>query len=297
MAVIHQRLGREALPLILEALAIKQQYLRASPWLAGTSVQHLAEDELLGILVAIAIESNLTNDERGEVFLWALRRKGVLADTHCRMREELLAAATNPKIQERHAELRRLKGEVSRLSASTSENSDIAKAQIRRLKAQIDEIQAEILNTIRDHGQQNAHVPDDATIQQLSKALPVGSLLVEFVRYSRLNDAEPFGDWWAEARYAAFVLSPDGRVQLVDLDEAKEIESQVETLREAIAGVPDQFQRGRSEARLEQSYRELAAKLYTTLFGKLTDIDGAEKLLISPDGALHGVPFGALVAR
>jgi CHAT domain-containing protein len=122
------------------------------------------------------------------------------------------------------------------------------------------------------------------TLDAVQAAIPRDAALLEFVVYLPVDphatiDARQFGP----ARYAAFVLRPSGPPRWTDLGGATEVERLVARVRSAMSDPK------RSDA------RQLSQALHRALMEPLRPwLDGASHLILSPDGALHLIPFGAL---
>ena len=123
------------------------------------------------------------------------------------------------------------------------------------------------------------------TLESVQRAIPRGAVLVEFLSYRRFNPrykrlAERFGP----QRYVAYALHPTGDPMWVDLGEAKTIDSAVVSFRKAVRD------RQRSDIKHEgRVLDELVMRPLRKLLGP------ARQLLVSPDGELNLIPFGALV--
>ncbi len=123
---------------------------------------------------------------------------------------------------------------------------------------------------------------EPVTVERVQAALPEGAALVELVRYRRFEfrgSAAP----WREARYAAYVLAREGPPRFADLGEAAPLEAAALAARRALADP-------RTDARAP--LRALDA----LLLAPIRRVAGEPAhLLLSPDGPLHLVPFGALL--
>jgi CHAT domain-containing protein/tetratricopeptide (TPR) repeat protein len=117
----------------------------------------------------------------------------------------------------------------------------------------------------------------------VSAGLPAGTALIEYVR---VNDEDPAALTTGErAIYVALVLTAEGRLSLVELGAAREIEVRAGDLQASI--------RGKSNPALT---RELLKELHLAVWTPLEPLLGnARQIIVSPDGELHRVPFAALV--
>jgi CHAT domain-containing protein/Tfp pilus assembly protein PilF len=153
--------------------------------------------------------------------------------------------------------------------------------QIKNLEGERERLEAEISR--RSAGFYEGSQP--VTLAAVRAAIPSDAALVEFAVY------RPF-DWkaaedktaYGEPRYVAYVLRRQGGVQWKELGAAKEIDSSIDALRQA----------------LRDPHRKDAQQLARTVDEKVMQpirplVGDAAQLLISPDGALNLIPFEALV--
>jgi CHAT domain-containing protein/TolA-binding protein len=123
-----------------------------------------------------------------------------------------------------------------------------------------------------------------ASITDVQKALPNATCLIEFVSYRPFSVRNARGDAFGAPRYAAYVLRNTGLVASADLGDAGDIDQEVHRFRAALSNPRTQ------EAR--EAARALHRDLMNPIQASLRD---ADRILISPDGALNLIPFGALV--
>jgi tetratricopeptide (TPR) repeat protein len=119
------------------------------------------------------------------------------------------------------------------------------------------------------------------TIEALQAVLPPEAALVEFVRFDPFdfqhNQRRP-------PRYVAYVLHHQGEPAWIPLGEAQEIEAAVHTLRAALRDPHSQ-----ESPQLARALDAILMEPVRTLLGETRTV------LLSPDGALHLLPFAALV--
>ncbi|MEL7316781.1 MAG: CHAT domain-containing protein [Cyanobacteria bacterium J06559_3] len=123
-------------------------------------------------------------------------------------------------------------------------------------------------------------------IAAVQAQIPANGVLVEYVRYRPFDAAAE--SQWGEARYAAYLLFPDGRIEAVDLGTAAEIDAAVQAFSRDLRTVPlpvSPADEGEGEA------RQLSALIFDPIAPYLAD---QEHLLISPDSQLNRIPFEAL---
>jgi CHAT domain-containing protein/tetratricopeptide (TPR) repeat protein len=144
-----------------------------------------------------------------------------------------------------------------------------------RLQEEIARLEASLASRSAEYRTQSAPV----TLSRLSSAVPLGSALVELVRYQEYQlESESRRDSW---RYGAYIVT-GGDVQSIDLGDAAPIEAAVAALRGSLsdpAVVPGSPSR----------------TVYDLVVAPILARTGTAKhLLLAPDGALNLVPFAAL---
>ena len=120
----------------------------------------------------------------------------------------------------------------------------------------------------------------------IAKAIPSNGVLIEFQRFKPFNfdktdDALDVKNW-GEARYQAFLLKQNGKIESVDLGLAAPIE---EKIQQALIA---------SEKRLADAqdlWRQVGALVINPLSKAIGD---ATTLFVSPDAELNRIPFAAL---
>jgi CHAT domain-containing protein/Tfp pilus assembly protein PilF len=123
------------------------------------------------------------------------------------------------------------------------------------------------------------------TLEGVQQAIPSGAALVEFAVYRPFDPkAKTLGERWGPARYVAYVLRPEGDPVSVDVGEARIIGRLVGDLRQGLANPSSQF-----VTRIGRKLDEQIMLPVRRLLGETRTV------LLSPDGALNLVPFGALV--
>jgi CHAT domain-containing protein len=116
---------------------------------------------------------------------------------------------------------------------------------------------------------------------ELRSVLPEGAVLVDFHEYE-VREESPSGVRTVP-HLVAFVLPEKGEVSRVELGPAEAIERVIESWRE-----------GLDSGEQEKPGRELRRRVWDPIAGHL---EGAEVVLLSPDGALNRLPFAALPGK
>jgi CHAT domain-containing protein/tetratricopeptide (TPR) repeat protein len=132
---------------------------------------------------------------------------------------------------------------------------------------------------------------ENVSLRSVQAAVPKGSALVEIYAYPPIGfqsgDAKPW-------RYAAYVVRGEGGPAYFDLGEKSAIDDLVVRFRNALGSPPDGQSRGAlhlGQGNAEQLAGELGARILPPIEARL---HGETHLLISPDGELNLLPFGAL---
>ncbi|XYI00860.1 tetratricopeptide repeat protein [Sorangium sp. So ce1128] len=157
---------------------------------------------------------------------------------------------------------------------------DAHRARLARLEQSRRQLEAEVSRRSPEVRAQLSPLP----LAEVQAAVPAGAALVELFRYHPLNpQAESIETQWGKPRYVAYVLRREGDIAWADLGEAEPIEEAVDGLRKALA---------RAASDPEPPARALDALVMQPIRHLLGP---TQRVLLSPDGALNLVPFGALV--
>jgi CHAT domain-containing protein len=138
-------------------------------------------------------------------------------------------------------------------------------------------------------------------LAEVRKALPADAVLIEISKFDVTNfKAKGTDEHWLGYRYAAWVITAEGNVHIVDLGPADAIEDAVKDVRQALKdaqgsskhpstitqeGEPD------AEKALLQPLQALSKLVLEPLAEQL---DGKKRWYISPDASLWLVPWAAL---
>jgi CHAT domain-containing protein len=220
-----------------------------------------------------------------------LRRKGLVLDVVAARRAIVRKqAATSPGLAERAKQLAEIEAELAaleRLPPSAAERASHAKRVAELVDAADHKHVAMSLHLPPGAGAVDAVKRSAAVrVEAVQGALPEDGALLEIARYKPLlGAAKNERERWGAPRYAAFVLKRAGEATFVDLGEASSIDALVLELRRAL-----------SEKRGD--VKKAARGLYDRVLEPLRPaLRGAKRLWIAPDGALHTVPFEALVDK
>jgi CHAT domain-containing protein/tetratricopeptide (TPR) repeat protein len=140
----------------------------------------------------------------------------------------------------------------------------------------------------------------------LREHVPDRAVFVDIARFTLVTfDCKPQGDADDDARYAAWVVPPQGSgvIEFIDLGKASAIDALVASYRDALRadlgqeGSIAQAGEAAAEAALNDAAKPLADKVLQPLLASIRDLKfggTTEELILSPDGELWLVPWAAL---
>ncbi len=303
LAVFYQDKGdyAQAELLFKRALAISEQHLSTNLAL-GSERQKLAYAETLSgetsALVSFHLQDVPKDTNAAHLALTALlQRKGrvldALASGQERLRRSVLPG--DAKLLEDWAALL--------TQYSTWVHRGASQLEPGRYRAQLDDLLSRketLEQELSAHSAAFRVEQQAVTLEAVQKLLPEEGALLEYVRYWPFQPKDKtVGARWGAPRYAVYLLRASGAPAGIDLGEADGvdgIEQQVQRLRTALDRAPS----GRGQVPVwetpePEEVAKLAAALYGTLLAPLeAELNEVRQFLISPDGALNLLPFGAL---
>jgi CHAT domain-containing protein len=153
--------------------------------------------------------------------------------------------------------------------------------QLKALEEERDKLEAEVSRSSAEFRAQSQTV----TAEAVQGAIPANGALIEFTAYRSFNPkSDSESEQYGPTRYAAYVVRRQGTPVGRDLGTAKEIDDAVNSLRAALRDPKRTDVRDLARAMDEKVMRPVRAL-----------IGDATQLLVSPDGELNLIPFGALV--
>ncbi len=207
-----------------------------------------------------------------------LRRKGRALDA---MTDSLslLRRRLNPQDRSLLDQLVNTRGQLAKLILGGPIQTEPKQyqASIKRLEQEIEKLETEV-------GRRSAEfrvLSQPVTIESVRAAIPTDAALVEFASFDSFNEKTKR---WGPRQYIAYVLGRQDVPSWVLLGEAGAIDKSINALREAL----------RNPSR--KDFKSLARVVDEKVMQPVRKLLGQTKtVLISPDGALNLVPFGALV--
>ncbi|UKP01125.1 CHAT domain-containing protein [Nostoc sp. UHCC 0870] len=252
-----------------------------------------------------------SEDAKLTVFLFVLKRKGLTASALAAQN----AAFYNgryPQLTEKFHQLRDLSNQIIHLTFAIPDTDDLATNQenLRQLQSRHNNLQKQVAAQVPEIQLSEQlfdlqAMSDDKTLCVYAAALPLNSILVEFVRFEVFDfQAIPAqGETqWHPARYLAFIFTAGkaDAVQMIDLGIATDIDRLIQAFRLQASDytLPTLAWGKASQApklRVKSYNPTPAIELSQALFEPIRDLvkDG-KHLIIAPDGNLNLVPFQVL---
>jgi CHAT domain-containing protein/Tfp pilus assembly protein PilF len=228
---------------------------------------------------------------------WLVNGKG-MAQEALSARALLTRDAANPKLAQTVQDLGEVRAQLARLAMSA-----MKQGQEQARRETFDRLTAEEQKLSRDLAAATGLAVTAGTwieIETVRKAIPANSVLIEIARFDVFNfQAKDKGKNWQPAHYAVWIVPPAGQgdVQIVDLGSAEAIEKAIEQARTTLAATPskDSVLRRDGEQAAEALARRDLAQIADLVWRPLAEkLGSAKRLILSPDGALWLLPWGAL---
>ena len=227
---------------------------------------------------------------------WVLNGKA-LAQQSLSERALLLREGRDASLSQAVRQLQSVRSRLARAAVSPSELATAPGQDRPSLLKSLDSQERELESRL-SQARGLPHRDDPwVTVDEVRKALPADSILVEIARFGvfdfRHGD-EP--SWWRAPRYAAWLLPPAGagEIRLIDLGPAAAIEKSAAEYRKVMRDAgPTIARKGEAaaEAELRKPLLDLAQRVLRPLEPFLAKFP---RWQISPDAALWLVPWGVL---
>jgi len=211
-----------------------------------------------------------------------LQRKGrvqdVMTDLFGQVRERVTDAADRALLDE-------LKDTTAALAKIALGGGPARSADARDSIARIESRREELESTLSEHNAEFRADVRPVTLDAVQAAIPGDAALVEYAVFRPFDPgAERNGEAYGAPHYAAYVIGKHGPPTGVDLGAVEDVDAVVSRLRDSLRDPDSKDVVARARALDERILHPLRAS-----------VNGATRLLISPDGALNLVPFEALV--
>ena len=221
-----------------------------------------------------------------EIALTILRYKSVVLDS---LLEDQLEAEASQNLEHRTLidQLRSAKQRLTQLLLGVPQ--DLSEQALTRRKAEQEKLSKEVEQLegiLARHvaGLGRARQALSVTIEQVQKAIPKQTVLLELLRYSHYLGANKW-----ETRYGAIVLSSSGEPKWVILGEASAIEKTIAQYKKSMHDDIDKINERDFTTLLKTLYQQLWIPLKTFL------PKDTKNTIISPDGELNFVSFATLL--
>jgi CHAT domain-containing protein len=286
LALVYQAQGAypKAEPLLLRSAAIRESQLRSSLAPLSESRQRALMTLVQGEtdrLVSFHADASPSSARALELALTTvLRRKGRVLDSLTEAQRTLRDHLTPPLRDQLDQLAQTRTAFAAQLYATAEQRASTQRAAvIATLRTRIDDLEAALSAASAEFRAQNEPV----TLANVQAALPPGAMLVEFVRYHRVDArVQPPAQ---EERYVAYLVTSHGAPRLVPLGKAAPIDAAVDAVLAAL-------QAPVRTATTRTALQHLDALLIGPMRDQLTE---ASHLILAPDSKLNLVPFEALV--
>ncbi|MGA2621679.1 MAG: tetratricopeptide repeat protein [Thermoguttaceae bacterium] len=282
LAYLYQAQGNysRAEPLRRQAVSIIRRHIEATAVIQSER-QQLAmlqgNRRYLDSYLNLAVDSSQYSEP---VYQELLAWKGMVL----RRNRVSRAATQRPQLATTFTRLQRVATQLTHLAWTTPDPRQEAnwRRRLEELSAEKEELEAELSARSAEYRQAKQAIPLDG----LQAALSKDSVLVDFVEYwhNRLADKKSKTKATSEWRLLGFVVAPGRPVEMIDLGPTRPIDEAIRTWRVTFGMSAE----GAGAARL------LRERLWAPIEEKL---HGAKIVLVSPDGALSRLPFGALPGK
>jgi tetratricopeptide (TPR) repeat protein len=270
---------REAEPLSRQALAIMRQHLDLTSAVQSERQQlAMIQDTrwFLGNYLSVSMAAGTPAEQ---VYAEVLASKGAVWTRQQgmrRMRQDPVLAA-KPEVAKLYADLEQASRALANLLGARPnlQHPDEYRRKLESTSEEVERLQQALAAASEEYRAKRAQ--QNRTAADIQKAIPPGTVLVDFLEYDNYEPTEQDANKWIwQRRLAAFVVRPDQPVERLDLGPAAPIQETVEKWRASYSA-------------------EEAATLKQLVWKPLQPLlHDAQTVLISPDGALARFPLPAL---
>jgi CHAT domain-containing protein len=272
----------DAVKFLSEASELQERYIEIN-LATGSEREKLAFlNSLLPRLSRnVSAHINLAPDDpraRDLAALTILRQKGRVQDAVSATLAEL-HRRSNSEDQELFDSLSSTTAQLARLVLNGTPSSD-EQAQLKALEERKEKLEEEI--SVRSEGY---YRPTPVTLKAIQAVIPDEAALIEFITYWPFDSKAPENDKaYGAPRYAAYVFRKNDDVRWAELGRTRDLDDTIVAWRQALRDPQRKDAQQLARAIDEKMMRPVRAL-----------VGAATHLLISPDGELNLIPFGALV--
>ena len=221
-----------------------------------------------------------------DCFQAALRFKGTVLDSIVEDRR-LARAARDPELRELLDEIELKKRELLELELEKNPTE-----RLSELRRQVEEGEGALARRLSSFGEERKLF--SITPEMVQSKIPDKTVLVEFLYHGYY-----LGQNRSEKRYSALIVPARGKIQLVSLGPAEDVDEKIREYRESLLGSRSATRASRVFLSKTESGRDPAAllSLYETVWRPLESKlpDGTQSVLLCPDGELNFVSFATLL--
>jgi CHAT domain-containing protein len=208
----------------------------------------------------------------------ALHYKGVVLDSI--IEDRLLAETGKEKagrdLVDQLSAKKRLVAQLSLQTTPTSPKEDTER--IQALEQEVEDIESKLARQVADLGQARRALA--TTVEQVQRALPNDTVLIEYVRYRRYLGKNKF-----QLQYGAVVLSAATPGRWVTLGTAKEIEATLKRYQVLVRNPGDEEEMSAVLAKIDDEVWKPVEQAFP---------GNTNRVIVSPDGQLNFLSFAAL---
>lgn len=162
--------------------------------------------------------------------------------------------------------------------------------QYRKRVATLKQKAQSLENEVSSYGYHERQIPKSVSLENIQNLIPPNAALIEFASYhpwnAKTEKSEP-------SHYVAYILTPSGDIQWVDLGLTHPINREVIEFRSALKqGLRNRHFLSERSRSLPEIGRHLDEKLMQPIRQRLGNV---HTLLISPESQLNLIPFAALI--
>ena len=224
--------------------------------------------------------------------LW-LKRKGIVLELERRYSESLFYSGDS-NANRLLEELGKTRSELTRILFLDVNTEDLQMVQdkipeLENRKCALESELSRLGKTFLD----NSEVLR-VDFKKLSKALPVGSMLIDFAKIELVDFAPGSNGELSETHYFVFLIysKEEENIRIIDLGDAKRIDESISTFRRGIDSIKSHEEAKANLKEINEASRTIYDLVLTPL---VNDLEGCNTIFISPDGNLNLIPFEVLV--
>jgi CHAT domain-containing protein/Tfp pilus assembly protein PilF len=284
LGLIHWDMGEfDQVTDLLARMSTVEETLLSDTLLSASEIRRQRYIDTLAASTSLYITGHLNANPDSEMAAQLamdnlLRRKGRVLDAASnssqRLRQNL-----DPAEQQQLDELNLLRTQLANLRFDGLDGRSVNEylAQLSSLERRAEQIEEALARRSAEF----AIASQPVSTAAIQSQIPTNAALIEFVKYQTyLANSQKS---WGNVRYAAYVMTSEGKIEAVDLGEADTIDALLETFRQSLTTQ-------------SANHRDIARQLEERLIAPIRPfLSGKSHLLLSPDSQLNLIPFDALV--